>query len=406
MALRTVVGIDVGSSKTRTFVGQVEGEAKLRLIGGGIVPSRGIRRGVVVDAGEAAGAIAESTRLAEEQSGYEIERAFVGLSGAHVRSGPGRGVVGVSSRKEAVSLPDAERAADVAQVAAVSEGRTAVHVVPQRYVVDGRDVGFDPVGKRGSVLEVEALVVTGATEAIDGLSEAVAKAGIEIDGLVATGLAAGSALLSEAECQDGVAVVDIGAGTTDIAVFGERTVWHVASLGVGGEHVTADIAAGLGIGLELAEEVKVRHAHSQSRLVAPRERFDLQGAPGAAAKSVHRWRLAEIVEARVREILSMVGEEIRRSGRLHQLAGGIVLCGGTSLLPGLAALADETLSLPARLGHVDMVVESEGASCGPSQMAAMGLVEWGRTGRRPRVRPEADSGGERVLNWLRALLPT
>ena len=307
---------------------------------------------------------------------------------------------------EALTLPDAERAVDVAQVAAVSAGREAIHVIPQRYTVDGRDVGFDPVSERGSVLEVEALVVSGSIGGIEGLKNAVATAGIEIDGLVASGLAAGSAVLSEDECRAGVAAVDIGAGTTDIAVFGERTVWHVASLGVGGEHVTADVAAGLGIGVDAADKIKVRYGHAQSGLVAPRERFDLRPLPDAVAKSVHRWKLAEIIEARVREILSMVGEEIRRCGRCHSLPEGIVLCGGTSVLPGLVELADETLSQPVRLGKVEDTIEAEGAVCGPSQMAAMGLVEWGRTGTRPRVRPEADGGGERVLNWLRALLPT
>jgi cell division protein FtsA len=403
--LRTVVGIDVGSSKTSTFVGEVEGEDTLRLIGAGVVASRGIRRGVVVDGPEAAAVIAQSVQMAEERSGYQIERAYVGVGGSHIRSAASRGVVGVSSRKEAVALPDAERALEVAQVAAVSDGRTALHVIPQRYRLDGRDVGFEPVGARGAVLELEALVVTGSSGAIQGLRNVLSEAGVEIDGLVAASLAAGSALLSEAEGEDGVALVDIGAGTTDIAVFGERAVWHVASLGIGGEHVTADVAAGLGVDFDTAEEVKILQGHARSGLVAPRERFDLKGN-GGATKAVHRWRVAEIVEARVREILSMAAQEIRRSGRWDCLPQGVVLCGGTSLLPGLVELARELWGLPVRLGCVEQVEQQDGKVESAPQAAAVGLVEWGRTGTRAPVRPEADSGGERVLNWLRALLPS
>ncbi len=404
--MRIVVGIDAGSSKTRTLVAEVEERAEvLRVIGAGVVRSRGIRRGVVVDASEAAATVAESIRLAEESSGCAIERAYVGLSGAHVATVGSRGVVGISARTDTVSLPDAERAVEVAQVAATSQGRSPLHVIPHRYVVDGHDVGFDPVGEQGAVLDVETHVVTGSTEAIGGLVAAVEAAGVEVDDLVVSSLAAGGLLLTAAEYEAGAVVVDIGAGTTDIAVFDDRSIWHVASLGVGGEHITADVAAGLGVEVDVAEQVKIRHGHARAGLVAPRERFDLPSSNGGAAGTVHRWKLAEIIERRARAILSMVGEEIERSGRSRGLAGGVVLCGGTALLSGLVDLTRDLLALPVRLAALPEAEGLEGLHMGPSQAVAMGLVEWGRTGVLPGVRPEADSGGERVRNWLQALLP-
>jgi cell division protein FtsA len=403
---RTIVGIDVGSSKVCTLVGEVDGRGDIRVIGVGLVPSRGIRKGVVINVSEAMAAIAASIEQAERMSGYKIERAYVGLSGTHVSSLNSRGVVGISRRESGITVEDVDRALDAAHAIAVPHNQEVVHVIPRGYVVDGQSGVRDPVGMHGFRLEVEAHIVTGSSTAIQNLMKCVEGAGVEVDEMVLASIAAGDAVLTETEREMGVALADIGAGTTDIAIFIEGTVWHTVTLGMGGEYVTGDIAIGLRLPPTVAEEVKVQHGHALAAQVSPEERFTVSAFGGETPQVVPRWKLAEIVEARAEEILSMVQQEIKRSGYDGLLPAGVVLCGGTAQLSGIQELGRDILSLPVRVGVPQELHGLVDKVSNPSQAVGAGLMGWGLTvDTRPQFRKPGPTVGRRFLNWLRAFLP-
>ena len=403
---RTVVGIDVGSSKVCTLVGEVDDEGDVRVIGVGLVPSRGIRKGVVVNVADAMGAIAASVEKAERTSGYKIERAYVGLSGTHLSSLNSRGVVGISRREHGITVDDVDRALDAAHAIAVPHNQEVVHVIPRGYVVDGQDGVRDPIGIHGFRLEVEAHIVTSSSTAIQNLTKCVERAGVEVDELVLASMAAGDAVLTETEREMGVVLADIGSGTTDIAIFIDGTVWHTVTLGVGGEYITGDIAIGLRLPPAIAEQVKVEHGHAIAAQVSPEDRFTVSAFGGGGSQAVPRWKLAEIIEARAEEILSMIQQEIKRSGYDGLLSAGVVLCGGTPQLPGIQELGRDILGLPVRVGAPRELYGLVDKVSNPAHAVSAGLMGWGVTvDTRPQLRKIGPSTGRRFLNWLRAFLP-
>lgn len=403
---QTVVGIDVGSSKVCTLVGEIREDVGLRVIGVGIAPSRGMRKGAVVNLAEATAAIAASVQEAERTSGYRIERAYVSISGPHIASQNSRGVVAVSRREEGITAEDVSRALDSAGAISVPYNRELLHVIPRHYIVDGQEGVRDPVGMHGFRLEVEAHVVTGSSTVIQNLVKCVNGAGVEVDEVVLGPLAAGDAVLTENEREVGVVLVDIGGGTTDIAIFIDGTVWHTASLGIGGEYITNDIAIGLRLPPAVAEEVKVRYGHARPAQVGPEERFPAEPFGETSPQMLPRRRLAEIVEARVAEILEMVQTDIKRSGYEGLLPAGVVLCGGVAQLPGVGELAREVLGLPVRVGRPQRLVGLVDRISGPAFAVAAGLMGWGTVADVHRPLPRGGpSLGQRLREWLRALLP-
>ncbi len=403
---RTIVGIDVGSSKICTLVSEVDDEGDVRVIGVGLVPSRGIRKGVVVNVADATAAIVASIEKAERTSGYEIGRAYVGFSGTHVSSLNSRGVVGISRREHGIAVEDVDRVLDAARAIAVPHNQEVVHVIPRGYTVDGQGGVRDPVGMHGFRLEVEAHIVTGSSTAIQNLVKCVEGAEVEVDELVLAGIAAGDAVLTDTEREMGVVLADIGAGTINIAIFIDGTVWHTVTLGMGGEYITGDISIGLRLPPATAERIKVQHGHARASQVSPEERFTVSPFEGEASQVVLRWKLAEIIEARAEEILSMVQQEIKRSGYDGLLPAGVVLCGGTARLSGIQELGRDILGLPVRVGaprelhgFVDMVSN-------PAHAVGAGLIGWGMTVDTRLQSRKTDPGvGRRFLNWLRVFLP-
>ncbi len=403
---RTVVGIDVGSSKVCTLVAEVYDEGELRIIGVGVVPAHGMRKGVVVNVAEATEAIAASVEEAERSSGYQVERAYVSLSGTHISSINSRGVIAVSGRGEGITVEDVDRALDAAGAVVVPHNRELVHVIPRFYVVDGQEGVRDPLEMHGFRLEVEAHVVTGSTTAIQNLTKCVAAAGVEVDEAVLSGIAAGDAALAENEREMGAVLVDIGGGVTDVAIFIEGTIWHAATLGIGGEYITNDVAIGLRLPTGAAEEVKVRYGHALPTQVGEEERFPAAPFGEDGPQTMPRWKLAEIIEARAEEILGMVAQEIKRSGYDGLLPAGVILCGGTALLPGIQELAREVLELPVRIGTWQGLTGLVDRIDGPAYAVAAGLVRWGMMADARRPLPRGGSpAGRRFLNWLRTLLP-
>jgi len=403
---RTIVGIDVGSSKICTLVSEVDDEGDARVIGVGLVPSRGVRKGAVVNVADVTAAIVVSVERAERTSGYEIERAYVGLSGTHVSSLNSRGVVGISRREQGITVEDVDRVLDAARAIAVPHNQEVVHVIPRGYVVDGQSGVRDPVGMHGFRLEVEAHIVTGSSPAIRNLVKCVEGAGVEVDELVLASIAAGDAVLTDTEREMGVVLADIGAGTIDIAIFIDGTVWHTVTLGMGGEYITGDISIGLRLPPATAERVKVQHGHARASQVSPDERFTVSPFGGGASQVVPRWRLAEIIEARTEEILSMVQREIKRSGYDGLLPAGVVLCGGTAQLPGIQELARDIFGLPVRVGAPQELHGFVDTVSNPAHAVGTGLMGWGMmVDTRPQLRKTGPGVGRRFLNWLRAFLP-
>jgi cell division protein FtsA len=402
---RTIVGIDVGSSKVCTLVGEV-GDGETRVIGVGLVPSRGIRKGVVINVADATASITASVEAAERMSGYKIERAYVGLSGTHISSLNSRGVVGISRREDGITVEDVDRVLDAAHAIAVPHNQEVVHVIPRSYVVDGQPGVRDPIGMHGFRLEVEAHIVTGSTTAIQNLVKCVEGAEVEVDELILSSIAAGDAVLTETEREMGVVLADIGAGTTDIAIFIDGTVWHTVTLGVGGEYVTGDIAIGLRLPPAVAEQVKVQHAHALAAQVPPDEHFTAPAFGGGSPQVIPRWKLAEIVEARVEEIISMVQQEIKRSGYDGLLPAGVVLCGGTAQLSGIQELGRDVFELPVRVGAPQGLYGLVDRISSPPHAVGAGLMGWGvAVDTRPQLHRPVPSFGGRFFKWLRALLP-
>ena len=407
---RTVVGIDVGTTKVCTLVGEVYDDAQLRIIGVGVAPSRGLRKGVVVNVNEATEAISASVKKAERVSGYDIANAVVGIGGGHISAINSRGVVGISKGSRGISDFDIERALDAARAIAIPHNREIIHTIPRGYVVDGQEGVKDPVGMQGIRLEVEAHIVTGASTSVSNLVKCVRNAGVEIDDLILQPLASGEAVLRENEQEMGVVLADVGGGTTDIGIFIEGSIWHTVVLGIGGENLTRDVAVGLRTPFNTAEELKIKYGHAVPNTMPTDELVEVTSFGNGARDQVSRLQLAEVIEARAEEILSMILREVKRSGYDGLLAAGLVLCGGTAELAGIKELANQVMRLPVRIGAPHDLQGLTDVLESPAYATAVGLLMWG-TRHTPvdepeprRVRPPSIAW-QRIQNWVRAFLP-
>jgi cell division protein FtsA len=404
---RTVVALDIGTTKICALVAEVSPppENALRIIGVGTVPAKGIRKGVVVNVGEVTTAISESIHRAERTSGYEIASAYVGLAGAHVSAMNSRGVVAISRGERGIRPVDIERALEAARAIDIPHNREILHIIPRDFTVDGDSGVRDPVGMQAYRLEVEAHIVTGSTPSIRNLVKCVQNAGIYIDALVLEPLASGETVLTDIEREMGVALVDIGGGTTDIAIFIEGSIWHTVVLPTGGEQITNDVAVGLRTPFNKAEEIKIKYGHALPHTIMLEEivRVNVFGEDGV--QQIPRQFLAEIIEARAEEILEMVLKEIKRSGYDGLLPAGIVLCGGTAELPGLRDLARDVINLPARIGEPQNLRGLVDTLQSPAFATSVGLLEWGVRHDLPPSTQQPTNNNLRVPGWLRAFLP-
>ncbi len=370
------VGIDVGTTKVCALVGQLNEEGRVRVIGAGVVPSQGMRKGGVVSLEGVARAVEAAKDKAERSSGYEITSALVSLSGAQIASLNSKGMAGVSGR--IIGADDVARALDAARSIALPYNRQVIHVIPRGYVVDGQDGIKSPIGMHGYRLEVEAHIVTAASTALRNLEKAFEAVGLGIDGWVMAPLAAGEVVLTETEREMGLVLCDVGGGTCDLAVYIEGAVWHTAVIPVGGDHLTSDIAQGLHLPPETAETVKQRHGHARVSSLDPSEMFAVRPFGQDKSMQFRRTDLAAVLEPRVEELFSLVRQEIKRSGYDGLLPAGMVLTGGTSLLPGIRDVASDVLRLPVRLGEVDEPQGLVDQLRSPAFAASLGLLEWAR----------------------------
>ncbi len=403
-----VVGIDVGTTKICTLVARLDADEKLHILGVGIEPSRGMRKGAVIDLNAASQAIARSVEKAEHTSGLEIDAAYVSLSGSQVDSSNSTGVVGISGG--IVDEDDVMRALEAARVVALPHNREIVHVVQRGFRIDEQDGIRSPIGMHGYRLEVETHIITASATSIENLRQCVSNCGVEVVDFVLNPLASGEAVLTDTERQMGVAVCDIGGGTTDLALFIDGDVWHTMVFNVGGNHVTTDIAHGLRLPPEQAEEVKRQHGHTLSSEVRSDEYCRIRPFGAEQAIQVSRADLVHIIEARMEEIFELILQEIKRTGYDGLLPAGIVLTGGGSLLPGTQKLAARVLGMPVRIAQPDNLIGMVDRLNSPEYATSVGLLRWAQwmhtiTAQTPQRTYVGGISWEQVKRFLRNLLP-
>ena len=368
------VGLDIGTSKICMLVGHSTPDGKLRVIGVGEAPSKGMRKGGVVNLESLARAIRISKDKAERTSGYEITSAMVSLSGSHVSSLNSKGLTGVTGRM--ISGDDVSRAIEAARSIVIPYDRTIVHVIPRTFVVDGQDGIKSAIGMHGYRLEVEAHIVTASSTALRNLEKCIEAAGIDVDGWVLGSLASAGVSLSETEQEMGVMLCDIGAGTTDIAIYIEGAVWHTAVIPVGGEHLSNDIAQVLHLPHETAESAKRRHGYARPSGFDPNQAFAVRPFGEEKSIRIKCKDMAVIIEPRIEELFSLVRQELKRSGYDGLLPAGIVLAGGTSQLPGIRDVANEILRLPVRIAEPERMLGLVDRLRSPAYAASLGLLYW------------------------------
>ena len=406
---RIVVGIDVGTSKVCTLIAAVSPEDQLEIIGAGITPSRGLRRGVVVNVDEAVQAISTSVQKAEQQSGFKIMSAFVGIAGAHISSTNSHGVVAVRRNDNVITDDDIDRALEAARVVNMPQDREVIHVVPRHFVIDGQEGINNPAGMLGRRLEVETTVVTGAQTAIHNLSRCIEQVGVGIDALVVQPIAAGEAVLTTAEKDLGVALVDLGGGTTDAGVFMDGSVAYVGSVPVGGNHISNDIALGLRTPFTAADELKIRHGYALSEAIDDESMIDIASYDAGDGSPVSKRDLSEIIEARLEETFEFVREQLGRAGFEESMPAGLVLVGGTAQLQGIRRLAAEMFGTPVRIGTPTGMFGLIESVSNPGFATSVGLLKWGVAQAEDfGVGPGGGWGDGpvgRVRDWLRSFFP-
>jgi cell division protein FtsA len=372
-----VVGIDVGTTKVCTLVGRVEDDKSIRILGVGIEPSEGIKKGVIVDLAAASQAITRSVEKAESTSGLEITSALVSMAGAHVASVNSRGATAVNGN--AIEQYDIAHALDQARAVAIPHDREIIHVIQRGFTVDGQDGIRNPKGMHGYRLEVEAHIITAAAATSDNLRQCVGAAGVDIQQFVLNPLASGEVVLTDQERQMGVAVCDIGGGTTDLAIYVNGDVWHTMVLAVGGNHITQDIAHGLRLALQQAEDVKKQYGYAVRTGVGSEEYFAIRPFGEDRPVQINRQELAHIIEARIAEIFSLTLQEIKRSGYDGLLPAGMVLTGGTSALAGIKRVASDVLGMPVRTAQPENLTGLVDRLNSPAYSTGVGLLRWALT---------------------------
>jgi len=343
-----IVGLDLGTTKTCVIVGEITPQG-IDIIGIGSHPSEGLRKGVVVNIDSTVEAIKNAVEEAEHMSGCRISSVYAGIAGGHIKGQNSLGIVAVKGRE--VDEEDVQRAVEAAKAIAIPSDREILHTLPQNFIVDDQDGIRDPVGMSGVRLEAKVHIVTGASTSIQNIVKSVNRVGLEIHEIVLEQIASSEAVLSNDEKDLGVALIDIGGGTTDIAVFTEGSIKHTAVLPVGGNYLTSDIATGLRTPLTEAEKIKIRYGCAFGALISKDETIEVPSVGGREPRAISRQILGRIVEPRMEEILTMAYKEIVKSGYEDILAAGIVLTGGAALLEGITELAEQIFNMPVRRGR-------------------------------------------------------
>ena len=404
---RYVVGLDIGTTKIGCVVAELRESGAVDVVGVGESPSRGLRKGVVVNLEATVEAVKSAVEQAELMAGVHVESATVGIAGAHIRSFNSRGVIAVSGKERTVTRDDLRRVLDAARAVSIPEDREIVHVLAQEFVLDDQGGITSPVGMNGSRLEANVHIVTASSTSIQNLVSCVNRAGVEVRDTVLKQLAVAESVLSRDEKELGVALIDMGGGTTDLAIFERGSIWHTSVLPVGGDHFTNDLAVGLRTPIPDADRLKRKFGCALATMVEENEAVEVPTVGGRKPRLLSRQIMAEILQPRAEEIFTLVHEEITRAGFSKLLNAGVVLLGGGCLLPGMTEVAEQLFDLPVRLGQPGGAGGLIEPVSGPQHATAIGLALYGARHQRPRrwpaVQPNAGAFlkmGGRVRAWF------
>jgi cell division protein FtsA len=400
-----IVGLDIGTSKVVALVGEIGADGSIEVVGLGSHPSRGLKKGVVVNIESTVQSIQRAVEEAELMAGCEIHSVFAGIAGSHVRSLNSHGIVGIRDRE--VSEVDVTHVIDAAKAVAIPADQRILHVLPQEYIIDGQEGIRDPIGMSGVRLEAKVHIVTGADSAAQNIVKCVQRCGLTVEDVVLEQLASSHAVLTDDEKELGVCLVDIGGGTTDIAVFCQGAIQHTAVIPIAGDQVTNDIAVSMRTPTHYAEDIKVRYACALSQLANSDESIEVPSVGDRPARRLARQTLAEVVEPRYEELFGLVRDELRRSGFEETIAAGVVLTGGSARMEGAIDLAEEIFHMPVRLGLPQHQVKGlADVVSNPIYSTAVGLLLHARENSqgqgKSRVLPANVQGMfERMRSWFK-----
>ena len=394
-----IVGLDIGTTKICAIVGE-QTENGLDIIGIGTHPSKGLRKGVVVNIEATVNSIRHAMEEAELMAGCDISHVYTGIAGGHIKGFNSQGIVAVKDKE--VRQADIDRVIDAAKAVAIPLDREVIHVLPQEFIIDDQGGIKEPLGMAGVRLEAKVHIVTGAVSSAQNIITCANRTGLNVSDIVLQPLASSVAVLSDDEKELGVCLVDIGGGTTDIAVFSGGSIVHTAVLALGGNNLTDDLAVGLRTPSYEAEKLKQKHGCCLSTMVGKDEMVEIPSVGGRPARTLGKQILCEILEPRVEEIFQLVQREIQRCGYADQLASGVVITGGATLLQGMPEVAEEILGVPVRRGLPRGVGGLVDVVKSPMYATAVGLVVYGAN-NKSEVREKSSSLGDRMREWLTSI---
>jgi cell division protein FtsA len=372
-----VAGLDIGTTKTCVVIGEVNGNGEVDVIGFGCKPSKGLRRGVVVNIDSTVESIRGAMKEAQDMAGVTVESVYAGIAGSHIESFNNRGMVPISSRDREVRLDDVRQVVEAASAVNIPLDQQIIHVLPQEFIVDNQDGVKEPVGMSGVRLEAEVHIVTGAVTSIQNIIKSVEKAGLEVEDIVLEQLASSEASLCADEKELGTVLVDIGGGTTDLAIFVDGSVVHTAVLSLGGDHFTNDISVGLRTPVAEAEAIKRRYGCALASMVPEGESIEVPSVGGRPSRQLSRQVLCEVIESRAEEIFALIEQQLTNSGYRHLVAGGMVLTGGAAVMEGMPELAEQILGLPIRRGYPQKIGGLVDVVNSPLYATGVGLALYG-----------------------------
>ena len=393
-----IVGLDIGTSKVSAIVGELGADGELEVVGIGTHPSRGLKKGVVVNIESTVQSIQRAVEEAELMAGCEIHSVYTGIAGSHVRSLNSHGIVAI--RDKEVTAGDVDRVIDAARAVAIPADQRILHILPQEFIIDHQEGIREPIGMSGVRLEAKVHIVTDADSAAQNIVKCVQRCGLQVEDIVLEQLASSFAGLTDDEKDLGVCLIDIGGGTTDLAVFSGGAIQHTAVIPIAGDQVTNDIAISMRTPTQCAEEIKVKYACALSQLANPDETIEVPSVGDRPPRRLARQTLAEIVEPRYEELYLLIRDELRRSGFEELIAAGVVITGGTAKMEGAVELAEEVFHMPVRLGvpqHVRGLVD---VVRNPIHATGVGLLLYGRDNRTRRAAAAPLAGGVREV-WER-----
>ena len=403
MEKNLIVGLDIGTSKVVAIVGEITPDNEVEIIGLGSHPSRGLKKGVVVNIESTVQSIQRAIEEAELMSGCQIHSVYAGIAGSHVRSLNSHGIVAI--RDKEVTSADVERVIDAARAVAIPADQKILHILPQEFIIDEQESIREPIGMSGVRLEAKVHMVTGAVSAAQNIIKCVRRCGLEVDDIILEQLASSHSVLTDDEKELGVCLVDIGGGTTDIAVFTEGAIRHTAVIPIAGDQVTNDIAVALRTPTQYAEEIKIKYACALTQLASVDETIEVPSVGERPDRRLARQTLAEVVEPRYEELFTLIQAELRRSGFEDLCAAGIVLTGGSSKMEGAVELAEEIFHMPVRLGLPQYVTGLVDVVRNPIHSTGVGLLLFGYQNRAMRESEARMGNGfksvwNRMKNWF------